>query len=153
MWLLWANDNRIQLPVVRQTPAGRRVQWKAAWYFTVIEMLRHPTLRRRLRARPHAGQRTRVVDGRARKTTGHRKPMRDWSVLIRHHHLGYISWAEVEEDQHMIAESAHMKKRMVRKSARGVEHCSRISCAVSCSATVSTSLPPPRHISTLPIQM
>jgi hypothetical protein len=31
-------------------------------------------------------QRTRIVDGRARKTTGHTKPMTSWNVLIRDHH-------------------------------------------------------------------
>jgi hypothetical protein len=60
-----------------------------------------------------------VVNGRAHKTEGHRKPMPSWSVLIRDHHPGYITWAEFEENQQMIAENAHMKKRMARKSARG----------------------------------
>ncbi|HEY1966041.1 MAG TPA: recombinase family protein [Acidobacteriaceae bacterium] len=116
--LLWAKDNAVQLPVVRQTPAGRRVQWKAAQYFTVIEMLRHPIYAGAY-VFGRTGQRTRVVDGRARKTEGHPKPMHAWNVLIRDHHPGYISWAEFEENQQMIAENAHMKKRMARKSARG----------------------------------
>src|SRR6202035_572276 len=30
--LLWALDKRVQLPVVRQTPAGPRVEWKSAEY-------------------------------------------------------------------------------------------------------------------------
>lgn len=116
--LLWAKDNRVELPVVRRTPAGRRVQWKAAQYFTVIEMLRHPAYAGAY-VFGRTGQRTRVVEGRARKTTGHHKPMDQWNVLIRDHHPGYISWAEFEENQQMIAENAHMKKRMARKSARG----------------------------------
>ncbi|MGB7931305.1 MAG: zinc ribbon domain-containing protein, partial [Gammaproteobacteria bacterium] len=39
--------------------------------------------------------------------------------LLRDHHPGYISWSEFEENQRMIDENAHMKKRMSRKSARG----------------------------------
>jgi DNA invertase Pin-like site-specific DNA recombinase len=116
--LLWAKDNAVQLPVARQTPAGRRVHWKAAQYFTVIEMLRHPIYAGAY-VFGRTGQRMRVVDGRARKTEGHHKPMHAWNVLIRDHHPGYISWAEFEENQQMIAENAHMKKRMARKSARG----------------------------------
>jgi hypothetical protein len=45
--------------------------------------------------------------------------MKAWSVLLRDHHPGYISWEEFEEHQKMIAENAHMQKRMSRKSARG----------------------------------
>ena len=116
--LLWARDNAVQLPVARQTPAGRRVEWKAAQYFTVLEMLRHPIYAGAY-VFGRTGQRVRVRDGRAHKTNGHQKAMEAWSVLIRGHHPGYISWAEFEENQRMIAENAHMKKRMVRKSARG----------------------------------
>jgi len=116
--LLWAKDNGVQLPVTRRTPAGRQVQWKAAEYFMVLEILRHPVYAGAY-VFGRTGQRTRVVDGRARKSNGHPKPMRAWNVLIRDHHPGYISWAQFEENQQMIAENAHMKKRMARKSARG----------------------------------
>jgi DNA invertase Pin-like site-specific DNA recombinase len=116
--VLWLDDNGVQLPVARQTPAGRRVQWKAPEYFTVIEMLHHPVYAGAY-VFGRTGQRTRVVDGRARKSDGHPKPMQAWNVLIRNHYPGYISWTEFEENQQMIAENAHMKKRMTRKSARG----------------------------------
>ena len=65
------------------------------------------------------GQRTSIVDGRARKSDGHKKPMASWNVLIRDRHPGYISWAEFEKNQLMLSENAHMQKRMARKSARG----------------------------------
>jgi hypothetical protein len=63
--------------------------------------------------------RTSIIDGRARKTTGHKKPMPEWSVLIRDHHPCYISWGEFEQNQRMISENAHIQKRSDRKSARG----------------------------------
>lgn len=116
--LLWAKDHEVQLPVMRRSPAGCRVHWKKAQYFTVIEMLRHPIYAGAY-VFGRTGQRIQVVDGRAQKTNGHAKPMPAWNVLIRDHHPGYISWAEFEENQQMIAENAHMKKRMARKSARG----------------------------------
>jgi len=64
-------------------------------------------------------QRTHVVDGRAKKTTGHSKPMTAWNVLLRNHHPGYISWEQFEANQQLISENAHMKNRTARKSARG----------------------------------
>ena len=39
------------------------------------------------------GQRTAVVDGRARKSTGHDKPIEQWGTLNRDHHEGYIDRA------------------------------------------------------------
>jgi hypothetical protein len=60
-----------------------------------------------------------AVDGRAKKTQGHRKPMNSWNVLLRDHHIGYISWEEYEENLRMLAENAYMQKRASRKAARG----------------------------------
>jgi DNA invertase Pin-like site-specific DNA recombinase len=116
--LLWAKDAELQLPVVRQGAAGRRIQWQAAQYHNVLEILRHPIYAGAY-VFGRTGQRIHVVDGRARKTNGHNKPMHTWNVLLRNHHPGYISWSEFEENQRMIDENAHMKKRMSRKSARG----------------------------------
>src|SRR5271169_2799597 len=64
-------------------------------------------------------QRTRIVGGRARKTTGHSKPRAGWNVLLRDHHPGYISWEQYEANQKLISENAHMQRRTERKSARG----------------------------------
>ena len=73
---------------------------------------------------PHgAADRTRIVDGRARKTTGHSKPMAGWNVLLRDHHPGYISWEQYEANQKLISENAHMQRRADRKSARGGRAC------------------------------
>ncbi|MFD2138722.1 zinc ribbon domain-containing protein [Novosphingobium resinovorum] len=65
------------------------------------------------------GQRTKVVDGRSRKTGGYKKPRNEWSTLIHDHHPGYISWQEYEENQRLLLENAHMKKNCDRKSGRG----------------------------------
>lgn len=45
--------------------------------------------------------------------------MAEWGALLRDNHEGYITWAEFEENQQMLQENAHMKKRAARKSARG----------------------------------
>jgi DNA invertase Pin-like site-specific DNA recombinase len=115
---LWAKQTEINVPVIRRSSGGHRVEWQAPAYHNLIQMLQHPV---------YAGayvfgrrsQRTRLVDGRAKKTEGHRKPMQAWSVLLQDHHPGYISWEEFEENQKMFAENAHMQKRASRKSARG----------------------------------
>src|SRR4051794_290288 len=116
--LLWAAQGNVQLPVLRQSQWGSRIEWQNPAYHTVLEILRHPV---------YAGayvfgrttQRITIADGRARKTAGHHKPMPEWSVLIRDHHPCYINWEEFEQNQRMIEENAHMQKRTQRKSARG----------------------------------
>ncbi|MDB5971723.1 MAG: serine recombinase [Hydrocarboniphaga sp.] len=117
--LLWAKQAQIDFPVLRQRRGGHSgIEWKSPAYHTVIELLQHPV---------YAGayvfgrtaQRTHVVDGRARKTVGHKRPIQAWSVLLQDHHPGYISWQEFEENQTMISENAHMQSRTSRKSARG----------------------------------
>jgi DNA invertase Pin-like site-specific DNA recombinase len=116
--LLWAAQGQIQLPVMRQGPLGAKIEWQAPAYHTILLILKHPL---------YAGayvfgrttQRTAMVEGRARKTSGHSKPMKEWSVLIRDHHAGYIDWEEFEQNQQMIKENAHMQKRVDRKSGRG----------------------------------
>ncbi len=116
--LLWVAQYQLELPVMRQSQWGRRIEWQPPAYHTVLGILRHPV---------YAGayvfgrtaQRTAVEEGRAKKTAGHQKPMPEWNVLIRDHHAGYIGWEEFEQNQRMIGENAHMQKRADRKSARG----------------------------------
>jgi DNA invertase Pin-like site-specific DNA recombinase len=117
--LLWALDQALQLPITRRNNSSVcKIEWRPAAYHTVLMILRHPV---------YAGayvfgrttQRTRVVDGRARKTTGHAKPMTGWNVLLRDHHPGYIDWDRYEANQKLISENAHMQRRTDRKSARG----------------------------------
>ncbi|MGH9445397.1 MAG: recombinase family protein, partial [Terriglobia bacterium] len=95
----------------------RELVWKLPVYNTIWHLLRNPT---------YAGgyafgktQARRVVDGRARKTIGHPKPVEDWFVLIRDHHPGYISWEQYERNQVLLADNAHMKSRMEPKAGRG----------------------------------
>lgn len=115
---VWAIEAGVKLPVLRQGPIGSRIEWRGPAYHTVTQVLKHPM---------YAGAyvfgrttlRTQIIDGRARKSVGHHKPMGDWNVLLREHHPGYITWEQFEANQKMLSENAHMQKRAARKSARG----------------------------------
>src|SRR3546814_8132425 len=54
-------------------------------------------------------KRIELVDGRARKTYGHGKPMEAWGVLIKDHHEGYLGWAEFERNQVTLAANCYGK--------------------------------------------
>ena len=115
---LWFLDSGLSLPVVRRNVGARHIEWRRAAYHTVHQILKNPIYAGTY-AFGRRGTRTRIVDGRARKTTGHHRAMADWGELLRDNHEGYITWERFEENQRMILENAHMKKLTSRKSGRG----------------------------------
>ena len=116
--LLWFRGEKTNLPsLVLETP-GRDIVWKLPVYNTIWHMLRNPMYAGAY-AFGKTESRTKVIDGRARKSEGHFKPLDTWMVLIRDHHPGYISWEQFERNQAMLADNAHMKSRMEPKAGRG----------------------------------
>ncbi len=117
--LMWFGANELPLPyIVRGTHPGERIQWKDATYGALDCILKNP-----LYAGAYAwGQteiRTKIVDGRARKAVGHRKPQERWTVLIQEHHPGYISWPEYLRNQQVMRDNAHRTRPQERKAGRG----------------------------------
>jgi DNA invertase Pin-like site-specific DNA recombinase len=116
--LLWYRQEQITLPAFPRDPGEPTLVWKLPVYHSILGILTNPM---------YAGAyvfgkteaRTRIVDGRARKTVGHRKPQSTWMVLLRDHHPAYISWAQYERHQATLAANTNMKSRMERKAGRG----------------------------------
>jgi excisionase family DNA binding protein len=116
--LLWFRQEKISLPAFPREPGEPRMVWKVPIYNTVLKILTNSAYAGAYAfGKTHA--RVRVVNGRAHKTAGHRKPRPEWIVLIRDHHPGYISWEQYERNQALIASNAHMKSRMEPKAGRG----------------------------------
>lgn len=115
---LWLRSAELKLPVVLRNLAVCKLAWKAPAYHSVMQILHNP-LYAGAYAYGRRAQRTRIVDGRARKVSGLEKPREEWNVLLRDNHPGYISWQDFEDNQKLLLENAHMKKRCARKSARG----------------------------------
>jgi DNA invertase Pin-like site-specific DNA recombinase len=116
--LLWFRGENTNLPaLVLETP-GRDVVWKLPVYNTIWHMLRNPMYAGAY-AFGKTESRTKVINGRARKSEGHFKSRDTWMVLIRDHHPGYISWEQFERNQAILSDNAHMKSRMEPKAGRG----------------------------------
>ncbi len=115
---LWLRAEELSLPVVKRNSSVCRLVWKPPTYHAVMQILKSP-IHAGAYAFGRTGSTMRIEDGRAVKTTGHRKPPESWNVLIRDHHPGYIDWSRFEDNQKMLLENAHMKKRASRKSGRG----------------------------------
>lgn len=117
--LLWFRAEKTQLPaLVLDSPGQTAVVWKLPVYNTIWHMVRNPMYAGAY-AFGKTESRTKVIDGRARKSEGHCKPVDTWTVLIRNHHSGYIAWEQFERNQVMLTDNAHMKSRMEPKAGRG----------------------------------
>ena len=116
--LLWFRGEKTNLPSQILGMPGRDIVWKLPVYNTIWHIVRNPMYAGAY-AFGKSESRTKVIDGRARKSDGHFKPLDTWMVLIRDHHPGYISWEQFERNQAMLADNAHMKSRMEPKAGRG----------------------------------
>ena len=116
--LLWFRQEKIELPALPRDPGEPKMVWKLPIYNTILKILTNPVYAGAY-AFGKTESRTTVVNGRARKTDGHRKPRTEWTVLIPDHHPGYISWEQYERNQALLAANTHMKSRMEPKAGRG----------------------------------
>jgi len=108
-----------QLHFPRPSDGKRMIafDWTPIRYRNVISVLKNPF---------YAGayiygkseHRTAIVDGRAQKTYGHKRPFEEWEVVLKDHHEGYIDWAEFERNQKQLAANAYGRVGEV-KSGRG----------------------------------
>ena len=92
-------------------------EWTPIRYRSIISVLKNPFYAG-VYAYGKGEKRTEIVDGRARKSYGHSKPLEEWEVLLKDHHESYINWAEFERNQKQLAVNAY-GKRGGAKSGRG----------------------------------
>jgi hypothetical protein len=92
-------------------------EWAPIRYRNVISVLKNPFYAGAY-AYGKGEKRTEIVDGRARKSYGHRRPLEEWEVLLKDRHDGYIDWAEFERNQKQLAINAYGKAGGA-KSGRG----------------------------------
>jgi len=115
--LLALTEEQVCFPRPSDGKAMVSFDWTPIRYRNVMSVLKNPFYAGAY-AYGKKGQRTVIVDGYARKSYGHPKPMEEWGVLLKDHHEGYIDWAEFERNQAQIATNAYGKAGGA-KSGRG----------------------------------
>jgi DNA invertase Pin-like site-specific DNA recombinase/uncharacterized protein YndB with AHSA1/START domain len=116
--VLWFRQEQIPLPaLVPEAPWGERVTWRLPIYNTILSVLRNPVYAGAY-AFGRTGTRTRILDGAAHTTRGHRRPRAEWLVLLPDHHPGYIAWETYERNHQLLANNAQMSGLMVQGAAR-----------------------------------
>jgi excisionase family DNA binding protein len=113
--LVWMRQEQIPLAAIGQ--AARQIQWRLPTYKTLHSILTNP-----IYAGAYAfGRRTTSItikNGRKRTVRSRHRDPKTWAVLIKDHHDGYISWAEFEANQRLIADNANGRRFMSRGSLR-----------------------------------
>jgi len=114
---VWLRQEGIQLPRIVYGEDGRTVAWRLPRYNSVHRILTNPVY-----AGAYVFGRTvsqvRVEAGRKMVKAGVRRRQEEWSVLIRDHHAGYVTWDRYERNQRLIGDNANMKGAMVPGSVR-----------------------------------
>jgi excisionase family DNA binding protein len=118
--LAWMRREQILLPAAVHSLGTQSIEWKAPVYRALHHILTNPVY-----AGAYAfGRRTghiKIENGRKRIIRRERRNWKDWDVLIKDHHEGYISWDEFERNQRLIADNANRRSNMGRGSIRGGE--------------------------------
>jgi len=115
--LVWMRREQIPLPAVVHSLGKQSIEWKAPVYRALHHILTNPVY-----AGAYAfGRRSahvKIENGRKRTIRTLRRDWKDWDVLIKCHHQGYISWEEFERNQRLIADNANRRSNMGRGSIR-----------------------------------
>ena len=109
---------QIALPYIDPKSSGQpQLLWKPPVYATVNNLLTNPVYAGAY-AFGRTGSRMTIENGRKRIVRGRGKHRSDWAVLLVDHHEGYLSWADYERNQRLIADNANGKGMMVRGAVR-----------------------------------
>jgi len=101
---LWFIQEQIPFPSITYGRYGVEVIWKRPMYGSIYDVLKNPF---------YAGayvygrreSRTHMEGTEIRKSKGHALEMRDWKILIKDRHAGYISWEEYEKNQEILKDN------------------------------------------------
>jgi Recombinase len=111
-------NESIALPAIAHSrPPGRSIDWKLPVHNTMHHMLTNPIYAGAY-AFGRTESRTTIKRGRKRVTRGFRRDRSDWEVLLVDHHDGYVSWADFERNQRLIADNATSKGMPPRGALR-----------------------------------
>jgi excisionase family DNA binding protein len=110
-------DQQIHFPRPSHEGSMTDFIWLPIRYRNVISVLKN-TFYAGVYVYGKSEKRTSIVEGRARRSYGHTKPMGTWDVMIKDHHEGYITWQEYEQNQKQLALNTYGHAGGV-KSGRG----------------------------------
>jgi hypothetical protein len=136
--LLWMAAEGLHFPYPTDGRTLTSFEWRPIRYRNVIAILKNPFYAG-VYAYGKSEKRTEIVDGRARKSYGHRKPMDAWEVFIKDHHEGYIDWAEFERNQAVLAGNAYGKAGDTKSGRGGRALVAGLICCARCGRRLTVA--------------
>jgi len=115
--LMRLRENHIEMPAIRYADQGREVIWKLPVYNTIWHLLTNPVYSG-VYAYGRSHSKVSVEDGRKHVVRGLKVDTDDWQVLLHEQHESYITWAEYESNQKILANNANRMGDRVTGSAR-----------------------------------
>lgn len=97
---------------------GAPLCWGPPAYRNIISVLQNPFYAGAY-AYGKSAQRTKLVEGRLEKSYGHARPMPMWTVLLKGHHAGYVTWEDFERNQERLRRNAYRNPAGNAKAGRG----------------------------------
>ena len=116
--LLWHYQEKILFPVSCMRDGCESLEWRLPNYQQLLRMVKNPTYAGAF-AWGRSGVRSKIVDGRSRKTVGHRLAMDQWQVLLRDHHPGYIAWENYQSNLDKLVSNRTKSHQSSTGAARG----------------------------------
>jgi len=114
---IWFNQENIKLPTTVYEDGERRIAWELPSPSTIRSIIANPVY-----AGAYAYGKTetviRIENGVKRKFHGKRREQGDWTVLIKDHHEGYITWEERLHFMQIIEQNAGARGSIVRGAAK-----------------------------------
>jgi len=136
--LLWMASQNVHFPSPSDAKMLTSFEWRPIRYRNVISILKNPFYAG-VYAYGKSEKRTAIVDGRARKSYGHLKPMDAWEVFINDHHEGYISWAEYQRNQAVLACNNYGKVGDTKSGRGGRALLGGLICCARCGRRLSVA--------------
>jgi DNA invertase Pin-like site-specific DNA recombinase len=136
--LLWMTSQNIHFPYPSNGRTLTSFEWRPIRYRNVISILKnsfYAGVYAYGKSETHAS----IVDGRARKSYGHHKPMDAWEVFIKDHHEGYISWVEYERNQALLAGNNYGRVGDTKSGRGGRALLGGLICCARCGRRLSVA--------------
>ena len=114
----WLREEQITIPRKERNADDSPIVWQLPTQSAVIELLKNP-MYAGVYTFGRSKQRTILEQGHKRSVTQHFSDPKDWAILIREHHPGYISWEQYERNVATLRQNVNMKGRMKVGGIRG----------------------------------
>ena len=114
---LWYQEHHIELPVREGNKKGFPIAWRVPVYSTIQRIVTNP-LYAGIYIYPKTKTKTRLVDGKVKKSRGYRTTKDDKIFVIEDLFQSYISKAEYYRNQQMIATNANKHGQAIPGAVR-----------------------------------